>query len=234
VATKTVVIADDTAFVRDRFKEALEGAGHRALAALTGTELLALVRSRPHDIDLIVLDLRLPQASGVRLVRALRVLEPVCPPIVVFSGTIADAAEVRELATLGVAGYVNEYTSVQHISHSIAPHLFPDQYNRRMSPRVVLGVPVAYRLGNAIATAVTLNIGLGGLALRTTSPCPSGTEVKVRFRLPSDKREIDAAARIAWSDRRIGMGLHFQKLDPGDTAALEEFVQMHFFTNRRA
>jgi uncharacterized protein (TIGR02266 family) len=234
VATKTVVIADDTAFVRDRFKEALEDAGHRALAALTGTELLALVRARPQEIDLVVLDLRLPQASGVRLVRALRRLDPACPPIVVFSGTIADAAEVRELALLGVAGYVNEYTSVQHIVHSIAPHLFPSHYNRRMSPRVVLGIPVAYRLGNTIATAVTLNIGLGGMAIRTTSPHQVGTEVKVRFRLPSGKREIDAAARIAWGDRRIGMGLHFLKVDPGDAAALEEFVQMHFFSNRRA
>jgi len=31
-ATKTVIIADDTAFVRDRFKTALEHAGHRAVA----------------------------------------------------------------------------------------------------------------------------------------------------------------------------------------------------------
>ena len=41
VAVKTVLIADDTAFVRDRFRTALEGAGHRAVTVRTGQELLA-------------------------------------------------------------------------------------------------------------------------------------------------------------------------------------------------
>ena len=34
-AAKTVLIADDTAFVRDRFKAALEEAGHRAITVRT-------------------------------------------------------------------------------------------------------------------------------------------------------------------------------------------------------
>ena len=40
-AAKTVLIADDTAFVRDRFKAALEEAGHRAITVRTAAELLA-------------------------------------------------------------------------------------------------------------------------------------------------------------------------------------------------
>ena len=32
VSTKTVVVADDTAFVRDRFRAAIEQAGHKAIA----------------------------------------------------------------------------------------------------------------------------------------------------------------------------------------------------------
>jgi len=31
VATKTVIVADDTAFVRDRFRTAVENAGHKAV-----------------------------------------------------------------------------------------------------------------------------------------------------------------------------------------------------------
>ena len=140
MAAKTVIVADDTAFVRDRFKAALEGAGHRALTVSSGTELVARVKADLDTIDLIVVDLRLPQAHGVNLIRLLRRINlPVKPPIVVFSGTIANAAEVRELAALNVAGYVNEYTSLQHILPSLAPHLFPGDFNRRTGPRVVLG-----------------------------------------------------------------------------------------------
>src|SRR5438045_3637362 len=147
VTAKTVVIADDTAFVRDRFRTALENAGHKAVAVKSAAELLARVRADLDDIDLIVLDLRLPHAPGVDLVRTIRKLDDGRLPILIFSGTIANAEEVRDLAALGVAGYVNEYSAVQHILPSLPPHPFPDNFNRRSSPRVVPGIPNHYRYG---------------------------------------------------------------------------------------
>ena len=234
VATRTVVVADDTAFVRDRFSAALEAAGHQALTARSGPDLVAQVRAGIDRIDLVVLDLRLPHANGLHLVRTLRRLHPSRPPLIVFSGTIANAAEVRELAALGVAGYVNEYTATQHILQSLAPHLFPDEYNRRSSPRVVLGIPVSYRFGNTIAAAVTLNISQGGLAVRTTTPLEVGATLKLRFRIPSTRRDIDALGRVTWVDRRTGMGVQFTTLSAEDQVAIDEFVHSHFFSNRKA
>ena len=232
--TKTVIVADDTAFVRDRFATALLGAGHTAHGVKSAAELLARVRSDLERLDLIVLDLRLPHAGGVELVRSIRKLDRGRVPILIFSGTIATADEVRELAALGVAGYVNEYSAMQHILPSLAPHLFPDNFNRRGSPRVVLGIPVAYRFGNTIAAALTLNLSKGGIAIRTMSPLQAGGKVKVRFRLPGSKRDIEGESRIAWSDRRVGMGLQFERVESTDQAAIDEFVDQHFFTNRKA
>ena len=234
VSAKTVVVADDTAFVRDRFKAALEGAGHKALPVRSAAELLLRVRADLAHIDLLVLDLRLPNANGVEMVRMIRKIDGGKLPILVFSGTIAGADEVRELAALGVAGYVNEYSAVQHILPSLAPHLFPDNYNRRSSPRVVLGIPIAYRFGNTIAAALTLNLSHGGIAIRTTSPLQQNTRARLRFRLPGSKKDIDAEARIAWSDRRVGMGLQFDKVSAEDQGAIDDFVDAHFFTNRKA
>jgi len=231
---KTVVIADDTAFVRDRFRAALEQAGHQAITVRSAVELLARIRADLPRLDLVVLDLRLPSASGVDLVRSIRRLDEGRLPIVVFSGTIASAEEVRELSRLGIAGYVNEYSAAQHILPSLAPHLFPDSFNRRSSPRVVLGIPVAYRYGNTIAAALTLNLSRGGVAIRTTSPLEPGSKLRVRLRLPGAKREIDAEARVAWTDRRVGMGLQFERVDPVDQQAIDEFVDSHFFSNRKA
>jgi uncharacterized protein (TIGR02266 family) len=232
--TKTVIIADDTAFVRDRFESALVGAGHTALTARSAAELLGRLRGDLDRIDLIVMDLRLPHADGVELVRAIRKLDEGRLPILVFSGTIATADEVRDLAALGVAGYVNEYSAVQHILPSLAPHLFPDNFNRRGSPRVVLGIPVNYRFGNTIAAALTLNLSKGGVAIRTMSPLQGGSKARVRFRLPGSKRDIEADSRVAWSDRRIGMGLQFERVTAADQNAIDEFVDQHFFTNRKA
>src|SRR6266481_2201358 len=234
VTAKTVIIADDTAFVRDRFQAALENAGHKAIAVKSAAELLARVRADLEQIDLIVLDLRLPHAPGVELVRSIRKLDDGRLPILIFSGTIANAEEVRELAALGVAGYVNEYSAVQHILPSLAPHLFPDNFNRRGSPRVVLGIPIQYRFGNTIAAALTLNLSHGGIAIRTTSPLDSGSQIKVRFRMPGSKRDIDAEGHVAWNDRRFGMGIQFDTVDPANQTIIDTFVDAHFFSNRKA
>jgi uncharacterized protein (TIGR02266 family) len=234
VTTKTIVVADDTAFVRDRFRAAVEAAGHKAIAVKSAAELLARVRADLTQIDLIVLDLRLPHQPGVDLVRAIRKLDEGKLPLLIFSGTIASADEVRELAALGVAGYVNEYSAVQHILPSLAPHLFPDNFNRRSSPRVVLGIPIQYRYGNTIAAALTLNLSHGGIAIRSTSPLENGSKIKVRFRMPGSKRDIDAEGRVAWSDRRVGMGIQFEQVDPANQTIIDNFVDAHFFSNRKA
>lgn len=231
-AARTVLVADDTAFVRDRFQQALEEGGHRAVTAATGHELLAQLHDAGGGIDLILLDLRLPNGRGLRLLRAIQAIGPQAP-VLVFSGTIASAGEVRELAALGVAGFVNEYAGVQHILPALAPHLHPDRHNRRRSPRVGVDVPVAYRTGSTIATAVALSISEGGLAIRTTNPPAAGSSIRVRFRLPRS-REIDTAVRVVWTDTRIGMGTQFTALAAADRTAIGEFVQTHFFSNRKA
>jgi CheY-like chemotaxis protein len=120
-STKTIIIADDTAFVRDRFKTALENAGHHAVAVRSAGELLACVRADLAQIDLLVVDLRLPHQAGVEIVRSIRKIDNGRLPILVFSGTISRAEEVCEFAALGVAGYINEYSAVQHILPSRTP-----------------------------------------------------------------------------------------------------------------
>src|SRR5213082_1483118 len=229
VSMKTIVIADDTAFVRDRFRSAVENAGHKAVTVKSAAELLARVRADLATIDLIVLDLRLPHAPGIDLVKSIRKMDDGKLPILIFIGTIASADEVKELAALGVAGYVNEYSAVQHILPSLAPHLFPDNFNRRSSPRVVLGIPIQYRFGNTIAAALTLNLSHGGIAIRTTSPLDSAAKIKIRFRMPGSKKDIDAEGHVAWSDRRVGMGIQFEIVDTVNQAIIDNFVDAHFF-----
>jgi CheY-like chemotaxis protein len=232
VSLKTVVIADDTPFVRDRFVTALESGGHRAVAVKSGGELLARVRDDSAAIDLIVLDLRLPPAPGVDLVRSLRALTGGRLPVLIFSGTIADAEEVRELASLGVAGYLDEYSAIQHILPSLAPHLFPDSLSRRGSPRVILGMPVQYRFGHTLAAALTLDLSHGGMAILTAAALENGSLLSVRFRLPGSTRDIEAEGRVAWNDGRGALGLEFEKVEAPSQALINTFVDAHFFSKR--
>src|SRR6185503_18673747 len=228
VAVKTVLIADDNPLVRDRFRAAVEQSGHKAIAVKSTTDLLTRLRADRHGVDLIVLDLQLPRSPGVELVRSLRrVAAGAGPPILVFSGSIASADDVRELAGLGVAGYVNEFSAVAQIMPSLAPHLFPDSFNRRDGPRVALGISVQYRFGNTLAAASALNLSRGGIAIRTTSPLETGAKIKVRFRMPGSERDIDAEGRVVWHDRRVGMGIQFETVEPANQTVIDHFVDGH-------
>ncbi len=233
VVAKTVLIADDTAFVRDRFGAVLADAGHQAVLVGSAGELLTRVRESHERVDLLVLDLRLPQSRGVELIRSIRQYGGHFP-ILVFSGTIASTDEVRELTELGVAGFINEYSAPSHILPAIAPHLFPDNFNRRGSPRVALSVTISYRYEHTIASALCANVSKGGIGLRTMNPLHAGTRLRVRFKLPGSKQEIDADAVVAWSDQRSGMGLQFETLSVEAQNELDEFVDRHFFSNRKA
>ncbi|MGE0448231.1 MAG: response regulator [Vicinamibacterales bacterium] len=230
---KTIVVADDAPFVRDRFTTALERAGHRVVAVTTAAELLDRMRGQVAAYDLLLLDLRLSQSSGTDLIRALRHLDAEARvPILVFSGTIASAAEVRALSALGVAGYINEYSAEAHIAPSIAPHLFPERFNRRGGPRMAIGMPMQYRVGATTTAALTLDLGHGGLAVRTASPLAVDTPVQLRFRLPATRLDIDAEGRVVWADARLGMGIRFDVADAESRVTIRDFVDAHFFSNR--
>ena len=81
---------------------------------------------------------------------------------------------------------------------------------------IVISLPVSYRTGETILTATTLNLSKGGIALRTLNPLDQATKTFLQFRLPGTSHNIDAEARVAWSDRRGSMGLQFEKISPAD------------------
>ena len=230
---KTVAVVSDTANVRDRFKTALDAAGHRITILKSVAQLLATVRADFDDLHLIILDLRMPHASGIDLVKRIRKLDEGKLPILVFSGSVQSVEEVRELAALGVAGYLNEYTSAEHILPSIAPHLFPGNFPKREHPRVVMGIPVSYRVGKTITAALAMDISGGGMAIRTKNPPVRGTVLKVKFALPGAKREVEVEAVVCWSVQRAGMGMQFTKVKQADQNLINEFVEAHFFRSTK-
>jgi uncharacterized protein (TIGR02266 family) len=228
-ARKTVLVSNETPFVRDRFKSALDAAGHRALVVKSVAQLLVHVRADFDELDLIVLDLRMQHASGVDLIKRIRKLDNGRLPILVFSGSVQNVDEVRDLAALGVAGYLNEYSAVEHILPSIAPHLFPGTFHKREHPRVVMGIPVSYRIGKTITAALAMDLSCGGMGIRTNNPPVRGTVLKVKFALPGSKRELEAEAVVCWSVQKAGIGMQFTKVKPSDQVVIDGFVEAHFF-----
>ena len=225
MSAKTVLIAHRQAQVRDRFAAALADARHVFLVADSADAARRALADTDEPVDLVLIDLGLDE-DGIALVTSLRKARAQPVPIVVFSGTLTSAAQVPRLAAMEV-GFVNEHAVTAQILPALAPHLFPDNFNRRASARVEVGVPVSYRAGQTLSGAVTLDIGRGGLAIRTMTPVAKGTALQLKFRLPGGSSDIEALARVSWSDRRTGMGVQFEQVSSIDQRAIDAFVDAH-------
>jgi uncharacterized protein (TIGR02266 family) len=138
---------------------------------------------------------------------------------------VTSAALVELLAGVGVTGYVNEHAESQRIMPSLAPHLFPDNFNRRAGTRVSVSLPISFRAGQTIAAAQTRDIGPGGVGVRTMEPLPAGTPLQLTLKLPGESRDLSSYGRVVWSDRRVGMGVQFDRLTAEVQALLAELLE---------
>ena len=221
MSSKTILIAHRAAPVRDRFAVALADARHEFVMADSEASARAAVNGAA-PLSLALVDLSL-SPRPIDLVRDIRGTAPAGRPVVVFAGSVGSAADIPPLAQLDVA-FINEHAGTPLIVPALAPLLFPDSFNRRTSPRRAIGVPVTYRSADTLAGAVTLDVGKGGLGIRTINPLAKGTPVQLRFRLPGAAAEIDASGHVAWSDRKIGMGVQFENVSAAHQRAIDAFV----------
>jgi len=221
--SKTILIAHRAAEIRDRVAAALADARHAFVTADSADAALSAVHNESNPISLAVVDLGLASDAGA-FVAALKHQSSRTVPVVVFAGSVRSGADVPALLAAGVSGYVNEHAATAQLVPALAPHLFPDSFDRRSSARVTLGIPISYRAGHTIAGALTLNVGRGGLGVRTMSPLAAGTAVHVKFRLPAGTTDIEASGRVAWSNRQVGMGIQFEQVDTDSQSAIDVFV----------
>jgi DNA-binding response OmpR family regulator len=72
----TILVVEDESQVRDVVAQMLRRAGYAVVAAATGAEAEAVCRGHPGALDLLLVDVGLPDASGTDLARRLRALRP--------------------------------------------------------------------------------------------------------------------------------------------------------------
>lgn len=218
---KIILIAHRESSVRDRFAAALADARHTFVTADSAESAIAAAQDVSRPISMAVVDIGLAD-DGLAWIRTMR--GDLTWPVIVFAGTVRSVADARALITVPVAGYINEHAPAAQILPALAPYLFPASFDRRLNIRVPLGVPVSFRSGQTIATAVTTNLGRGGLAIRTLNPLSPGARVDLKVRLPG-RSEIEVRGRVVWADKKIGMGIQFERVSPADQRAIDALTE---------
>jgi len=112
----TVLLAEDEALVRAAAVGALEEAGLTVLPASNGRQALELFKERAAEIDAVLLDLAMPEADGLAVLREVRRLRPDVP-VIIASAYNGDAAAAR-LQETGPARFLRKpYRSEELVAH---------------------------------------------------------------------------------------------------------------------
>jgi len=108
---RTILVVDDEPTLRETLVDALEADGFRVVSAADGRE--ALIRFRAERPDLILLDLMLPELSGVEVCRIIRAESGV--PIIMLTAKDSELDKVVGLE-LGADDYVTKPFSLRELS----------------------------------------------------------------------------------------------------------------------
>ncbi len=100
---KKVLLADDTLFFRTALSEILEAEGCQVLQAEDGRAALEQAQAELASLDLLILDVEMPEMDGFEVLSRVREAETADPvKAVVLSGVEFTAAQQELVRTLGV------------------------------------------------------------------------------------------------------------------------------------
>jgi len=119
----TVLVVDDDRAVRAIIAVGLESLGHRVILATGGREACELYRRHAGEIDLVLLDLTMPEMNGEQTLSALRELNQGVRALVMTGYAEEDVREKFQAAEL--AGFLWKPFSRQELVTTVKAALGP-------------------------------------------------------------------------------------------------------------
>jgi two-component system cell cycle sensor histidine kinase/response regulator CckA len=115
--TETLLLVDDEEFVRDLGVRILSHAGYTVLTAANGKEALDVYLRNKDKIELVILDLIMPEMGGVQCLQELLNSNPLAKVIVASGFSVEGPA--KEALESGALAFVNKPYKVQQILKAV-------------------------------------------------------------------------------------------------------------------
>jgi CheY-like chemotaxis protein len=127
----TILVVDDNPTVARMMARLLENKGHRTVVAADGPSALGAVRAASPPVDLVLLDMMMPDMDGLEVLRRLQSgptrPDGTRPPVIMFSA-VDDPKVVAAALGCGAREYwVKASFEFQELPHRLAQHLPPPQ-----------------------------------------------------------------------------------------------------------
>lgn len=139
-----VLVCDDHQIVREGIRQILADASDIALAGEAANGADALARARAGGLDVVLLDVAMPQRDGLDVLKQLRAESPQLPVLVL--STYPDRQYAVRCLKLGAAGYLNKSADSEQLVEAI---------RRAASGRLFITPAVAELLAGALGEPET-------------------------------------------------------------------------------
>ena len=120
---ETVLLVDDEEIIVDVGRQILKTLGYRVLPVMSGKEALALYKRRRNEIDIVILDMIMPDMGGGDVYDRLKAVDRGVK-ILLSSGYSLDG-QAAEILGRGCDGFIQKPFNVTDLSHKIREILGP-------------------------------------------------------------------------------------------------------------
>jgi len=111
-----ILIVDDEVDILNMFRDILQKDGWKVFTVPTGGSGLALAERE--KLDIVLLDIRLPDISGIEVLKTIKKKYPDLP-VIIITGFGYDSELVDEAVRLGASGYVSKSMPLREILETI-------------------------------------------------------------------------------------------------------------------
>jgi CheY-like chemotaxis protein len=114
---KKILVADDEMAIRLLYSEELKEEGYEVYTAANGREALEIIEKVP--LDLVILDIKMPEMDGIEALRQIKEKKPDLP--VVLSTAYGDYKQ--DFATWASDDYLVKSSDLEDLKKSVKKHL---------------------------------------------------------------------------------------------------------------
>ncbi len=117
-STQTILVVDDDSKIRNFIRRALEQTHHRVILATNGREGLETFRQRHQEIDMVIMDLTMPEMNGADAFREMRRIHPEVQVLLMSGYNAQDTT--NKFAGKGLAGFIQKPFSADALRNKLA------------------------------------------------------------------------------------------------------------------
>ena len=112
-----ILFVDDEVMLTEMGRQMLERLGYRVTTRTSSVEALEVFRARPHDFDLVISDMTMPNLTGDRLALSLFDIRQDIP-VILCTGFSSLLTELRA-REIGIRAYLTKPLSVHELGRTV-------------------------------------------------------------------------------------------------------------------